>query len=185
MDPLVSGSLEEVCEFLDSVGIGAWCGGLSPDSRCRGAALQVGGQGAGRQLPGWSWAEPAPARSLSSVLGMSCRGRPKPGSWAPAAVWALSRSRVPGQTTGPRLGLSSPFGVLQPSGVWERPRGRDRDNVGSNGSEATGVTSVVGPTGLMQMRCKRAQLIRPGQSPACLTGQGRDLVSSLLPVYER
>lgn len=185
MDPLVSGSLEEVCEFLDSVGIGAWCGGLSPDSRCGGAALQVGGQGAGRQLPGWSWAEPAPARSLSSVLGMSCRGRPKPGSWAPAAVWALSRSRVPGQTTGPRLGLSSPFGVLQPSGVWERPRGRDRDNVGSNGSEATGVTSVVGPTGLMQMRCKRAQLIRPGQSPACLTGQGRDLVSSLLPVYER
>lgn len=128
--------------------------GSAPDSRCRGAALHVGGQGAGRPRPARSWAEPAPARSLASVLGTSCRGRPKPGSWAPGTVRALSRSRVPGQTPGPRLGLSSPFGVLQPSGVWEKPRGRDRDNVGSNGSEATGVTSVVGSTGLMQMTCK-------------------------------
>ena len=133
---------------------GLWCGGLPPDSSCRGAARHVGSQGAGRPRSAWSRAEPAQARSLSSVLGPSCRGRPKPASWAPGAVRALSRNRVPGQTPGPRLGLSSPFGVLQPSGVWEKPRGRDRDNVGSNGSEATGVTSVVGPTGLMQMTCK-------------------------------
>ncbi|XP_010856396.1 PREDICTED: keratin, type II cytoskeletal 78 [Bison bison bison] len=65
-------------------------------TRCRGAARHMGGQGAGPPRPAWSWAEPAQARSLSCVLGTSCRGRPKPGSWAPGAVRALSRSRVLG-----------------------------------------------------------------------------------------
>ena len=56
MDPLVSASWEEACEFLDSVRIGAWCGGLPPtpgagERRCTWEAKGLGGRaprGAGR-----------------------------------------------------------------------------------------------------------------------------------------